>query len=342
MQSAAIITALLALPILFSEPVRAQDSRRAETEARMSELNADISQLQSELESQRADQAREQDALRNLDLEIQENSRHLRSLTKEQAGHEAELRRLESERDEFLRQLAQNRDALGRQILAAWKIGRESRIKLILNQDSPARLSRTLAYYDFFSKAQAMRIESLKTTLTDLDQVGEEIRQELSDIAAIESRYLQTEEQLQLRRDQRLEILTELAASIGTDQARLEELNRDRADLEKVLQRLSDALADIPTDLGTRLHPGTQRGQLPMPVRGRVLRGYGQARGAGLHWQGWLIEAGRGSEIQAIAYGRVAYADWLRGYGLLMIIDHGDGFMSLYGNNYRHSGSTAR
>ncbi len=70
-----------------------------------------------------------------------------------------------------------------------------------------------------------------------------------------------------------------------------------------------------------------------MPLQGRVLHAFGQARGSGLRWQGWLIEAESGAEVRAIAYGRVAYADWLRGYGLLMIIDHGDGFMSLYGNN---------
>jgi septal ring factor EnvC (AmiA/AmiB activator) len=96
---------------------------------------------------------------------------------------------------------------------------------------------------------------------------------------------------------------------------------------------VSDVLADIPADLGKRLGPRDLKGQMPIPVKGRVKYAFGQPRTAGLVWQGWMIAADNGAEVKAVAYGRVAYSDWLRGYGLLMIIDHGDGFMSLYANN---------
>jgi len=111
------------------------------------------------------------------------------------------------------------------------------------------------------------------------------------------------------------------------------ELQRDRHDLEALLENLSNVLADIPADLGQRHGLDKLKGKMLIPVKGRVKHAYGQPRTAGLHWQGWLISASIGSEVRSIAHGRVAYSDWLRGYGLLMIIDHGDGFMSLYANN---------
>jgi septal ring factor EnvC (AmiA/AmiB activator) len=92
-------------------------------------------------------------------------------------------------------------------------------------------------------------------------------------------------------------------------------------------------LSDIPADLGKHASPAQLKGRLPKPVEGPVIHAFGQSRTAGMHWQGWLIKADSGTEVKAVAYGRVAYSDWLRGYGLLMIIDHGDGFMSLYGQN---------
>lgn len=120
---------------------------------------------------------------------------------------------------------------------------------------------------------------------------------------------------------------------IDDEESRLRELERNQQDLETLLERLTDVLADIPADLGKHLGVARQKGRIPMPVKGPVRHAFGQSRGGGLHWQGWLIAAVAGSEVSAVAYGRVAFADWLRGYDLLIIIDHGEGFMSLYGHN---------
>ena len=128
-------------------------------------------------------------------------------------------------------------------------------------------------------------------------------------------------------------MMTALAGQIDSDEDKLTELRRNQQDLEALLDRLTTVLADIPSELGQYINPRKQRGLIPVPVKGRVLHAFGQSRVGGLNWQGWLIEAEAGTEVQTIAYGRVAYADWLRGYGLLMILDHGEGMMSLYGNN---------
>jgi len=311
----------------------AQSISRQEAEARLESLKIEISALQESLVRSRERYSAEQAELRKADLEVQASVLRLRELQNQREMHEKELARLEAEREDYLQRLGTRRSLLSHQIVAAYQLGRESRLKLLLNQDSPAKLSRMLAYYDYFSRAQAGQIRELREALTTLDRMQAEIDLELLDLRGLESEHRVALEALELRRKQRQETLAGLAGRIDTDEARLNELMRNQADLEVLLERLAGALADIPSELGEYASALEQRGSIPMPVDGRVLHAFGRPRMGGLNWQGWLIEAGPGHEVRSIAYGRVAYADWLRGYGLLMIIDHGDGIMSLYGNN---------
>ena len=249
------------------------------------------------------------------------------------ATRQAGIRSLRDQQAQQLEQLAQGEQLLGQQLLGAWRLGRQSRLRLILNQDEPATVSRLLAYYDHFTTAQSDQIAGLRDHLSELDRLSVELEHELSQLAAVEAEQQAQQNILQQRRDQQQVLLAAVAEELASTQTQLDELTRNREDLEKLLRRLDDALADIPADIGGGSHPRALKGQLPMPVSGPVAKAFGQARAAGLRWQGWLIGADSGEEIRAVAYGRVAYADWLRGYGLLLIIDHGDGFMSLYGHN---------
>jgi len=315
-------------------PLHAQaDLSRQEAEQRLQELQREISELQESLQQSRSEFTREQNALRKIDLEVQQNTLRLRELDGQRLAHEAELRGLENDRMDYISSLQERKAALAEQIVAAYQLGRESRLKLLLNQDSPARLGRMMAYYDYFSRAQADRIRELRVALETLDRMQREIDAALVELSEVRRQQEGEAQVLERRREQRDSVLAALGGMIGQGEARLAELTRNRADLEALLERLSSALADIPADLGGYRSPAQLRGALPLPVPGRVSHAFGQSRGAGLSWHGWLIEAPGGTEVRSIAYGRVAYADWLRGYGLLMIIDHGDGFMSLYGNN---------
>lgn len=327
---------LFAISLLIVAPATVdaqQPASRADTEEALRDIKAEIAALQKSLTSDRQAFRQEQEAIRALDLDIQANATQLRELAGRTGAQQAELDALLREREAFLEQLANRHRQLKAQILAAWRMSRESRIKLVLNQDSPARASRLLAYYDFINRAQADKIGELREVLAGLDVLRDSIAEELRKLDAIRQKYEQAKGELQGRRNERLDMLQGLEEEIGGGEARLVELERNRQDLETLLKNLADALADIPADLGQYQHPGHRKGQLPMPIKARVLRAFGQPRGASLAWQGWLLEASAGAEIRAIAYGRVAYADWLRGYGLLIIIDHGEGFMSLYGNN---------
>jgi septal ring factor EnvC (AmiA/AmiB activator) len=306
---------------------------RQQAETRLKQLKTQISTLQSELQQTRTTLSSEQKALKAADLEIQKSALQLRELEKTRQGHESELSTLHTERENYLDSLEKRRDILATQIMAAYRLGRESRLKLVLNQDSPALLSRTLAYYDYFSRSQATQINELRQVLTTLDEMQEKINVKLSALDVVQKDQQAVLDEMTGQRQQREQAIANLSSQITTDETRLAELQRDRQDLEALLEKLSNALADIPSDLGQQHALRGLKGKVPMPVKGRVKHAFGQNRTAGLSWQGWLIDAEVGKEVKTIAHGRVAYSDWLRGYGLLMIIDHGDGFMSLYANN---------
>lgn len=313
---------------------QADDSlSRKQAEARLKQLKTEITSLQSELAKTRTTLSSEQKALKAADLEIQKSALQLRELERTRQGHERELSTLHTERENYLDSLDKRRDILAMQIMAAYRLGRESRLKLLLNQDSPALLSRTLAYYDYFSRSQATQISELRQVLRTLDEMQEKINVKLSALDVVQKDQQAVLDEMTGQRHEREQVIANLSSRITSNESRLAELQRDRQDLEALLEKLSNALADIPSDLGQQYALRGLKGKVPMPVKGRVKHAFGQNRTAGLSWQGWLIDAGIGKEVKTIAHGRVAYSDWLRGYGLLMIIDHGDGFMSLYANN---------
>ncbi len=309
------------------------DLTQAEAKSRLKQLKTEISSLKKELERNRTTLSDEQKALKTADLNIQTNALDLRKLESIRQTHHLELSSLQVERQDYLRSLDKRREVLAIQIMAAYRLGKESRLKLVLNQDSPALVSRTLAYYDYFSRSQASQISELRQVLQTLNEMQTKINVELSALDVVQKSQQLVLDEIIRQRNERQTIIEALSSQVSTDETRLEELQNNRKDLEALLEKLSNVLADIPANLGKRLGPLDLKGKMPIPVAGRIKHAYGQARTAGLRWQGWLIAAGSGSEVKAIAYGRVAYSDWLRGYGLLMIIDHGDGFMSLYANN---------
>lgn len=326
---------LAALVQIAGVPVEAAAAslNKEQAEARLLEINRDISALKNRLESSRADQHREQLQLKQLDLAIQQASLKYRELEQQRDTYMAELAGLERQREDYLASLGERFDQLAQQINAAYRAAGQTRLKLVLNQDDPQEMGRMLAYYDYLNRAQVDKIAGLKEALTTLDGMQQSIDRELQLIDSVQTEQQTVLDDLEEQRQNRNALLAQLSRQISSEESRLAELQQNQRDLEALLERLSDVLADIPPDLGSRSGVAARKGRIAMPVRGPVRHAYGQPRVGGMKWQGWLIGAERGSEVTAVAYGRVAFADWLRGYGLLLIIDHGQGFLSLYGHN---------
>jgi len=308
-------------------------SRQQEVEQQLQQLQKDIQALQQSLSAARSDHQVEQRQLKQLDLTIQQSSQTIRELEKQLADQTTELGRLEDEREQQLQQLQLDQQQLAEQVNGTYRLTRQSRLKLVFNQDNATELSRMLAYYEHINRAQSRRIEQLRITLASLETIYQRIDLQLQAI----SRARQNQQlELQLKeqqRESRQTVMAELLQQIGSGEAQLLEFEQNRRDLEKLLEKLSDVLADIPSNLGHHVSISVQKGRLAAPVEAKVRKAFGQQRSGGMYWQGWVFDAAPGNDVSSIAYGRVAFADWLRGYGLMIIIDHGEGFMSLYGYN---------
>ena len=329
---AALLVLLLA-PALPGAAQDQSDPEREKAEQRLAQVLGEIGELKTQLESARGDLHAEQARLKQLDLALQQASLEYRSLEKQQEQHRSDLAGLEQQKAQYLETLDERTARLAEQVRSAYRTGNRSKTQLILNQDDPDRISRMLAYYDYIHRAHTEKIAGLRDAVATLDGLQQGIDTEIQRIAELQLEQQARLEELAGQRRQREQLLAELSGRISNDQSELAELEKDRQDLETLIERLADMLADIPDDLGSRSGIAEQKGQLRMPVQGPVRHAYGQRRGAGLNRQGWLIGAEPGQEVTAVAYGRVAFADWLRGYGLLLIIDHGQGYMSLYGHN---------
>jgi septal ring factor EnvC (AmiA/AmiB activator) len=313
--------------------VAEQELDRAGAESRLDQMTLAINELKEQLEAARLSHRKEQNQLRELDLAIQQANLEYRALAQQRNEHLEQLETLKRQREGYLVSLDARMEQLSEQVRSSYRMGSQSRMKLVLNQDDPVQLGRMLAYYDYLNRAQVERISGLREALTTLEVMQQSIDRELLRIQSVQNEQRAVLDAMNQQREERNVLLAELSGQINSEESRLQELERNRQDLEALLERLSNVLSDIPADLGSHVGMTRQKGRLQMPVKGPVRHAFGQRRVGGLRWQGWLIGTETGTEVKAVAYGRVAFADWLRGYGLLMIIEHGQGYLSLYGHN---------
>jgi septal ring factor EnvC (AmiA/AmiB activator) len=271
------------------------------------------------------------------------------------AAHEkrtaCETRRAELHREQAnaSASLETERRALAGQLRAAYMGGRDEELKVLLNAHDPATLGRMLVYYAYLTHARADRIEAIRADATRLEAIDEALSAEDVRLAAIEEELKREAVAVDTARADRQHALGELQSRIQKGSTELKDLKANAAALEDLLARLRAALEDFDDDEGVGRGPRRNfpklAGHLPWPAYGKLLAGFGEARAGGLRWNGVLLGTRPAGEVRAPYYGRVVYADWLPGLGLLLILDHGDGYLSLYGYNdrlYRAVGDTVR
>lgn len=303
-----------------------------DNEAELERVRARIENLR--LEMREDVQARDAlDArLRDSEEQVAEVTRRLAKLRGARRASEQRLSGLREKQATREAALAGERAALAGQLRAAWMNGRQERLKLILNQQDPAALGRLLVYYGYFNRLRAVRIEEVGRQLTELDRIGVELEIEQQRLLDLEASRAGELEHLQAARRERAASLVALGKRIAERGGEVARLEAQEKALTELIDELRRALAELPV---TGQEPfETVRGKLSWPVTGHLLSDFGQTRAGGrLEWHGVLLGAERGTEVEAIYHGRVAYADWLPGLGLLLVIEHGDGYMSLYAHN---------
>jgi len=251
------------------------------------------------------------------------------------AGLAAERRRagLRAEQTRNQIKLQEERASLAAQLREAYMIGRQDEIKLLLNQSDPAGLGRTLTYHGYFAQQRGEKIEAIKNDEIRLRQLVEEIEQQTERLQQLEADASREIAGLQRARAERSEALAALTRKLASGTQQLERLQREEQAVESLVAELARVMEDFPVDAAQSFV--SMRGRLPWPVQGRVSARYNAARddsAAGVRWNGVMIDAARGARVRAAYFGRVVYADWLQGLGLLMIIGHSGGYLTLYGH----------
>ena len=332
----AVSLSLLLLLPLATGTAGAQESNPAKAEAELKAVRSQIDKVRAEMEkdSSRRDK---------LSREIEESEKsvssarvELEKLRRERAAHTTRRAELAGLRRKEESALARDREALAGQIRAAHMIGQEEPLKLLLNQKDPAQAGRVLTYYQYFGRARASQIAAINGHIAELNTLDEQLATEEERLTALEAEQKGEVAKLQSARDRRGKALATLEAESKNRAKELERLKDQQGGLEKLVRELRRALERVdkfPTDSKDAF--ARLRGKLAWPVSGKLLASFGQVRAGGMKWDGVLVSGNQGTAVRAVYHGRVVYADWLSGLGLLTIIDHGDGYLSLYGHNER-------
>jgi septal ring factor EnvC (AmiA/AmiB activator) len=329
----ALVVALLGLAAAAPVAGQPEQASEQETRARLERLQSDIKEINADIARDSKRKSKLQEQLRQTEVELGELQRDIAANQRAIAASKAELGDLGEQREvlEQARNAQQARIAL--ELKTAWQMGQQSQVKVLLNQEDPHTVARAMAYYQYFFKARNDLVARYRETLEELRELELRIAGTLDQLAAQQAELEQQQTRLVTAQAAREETVASLSSSIEGKAEKLKQLEQDRRELEKLLEAIARAVADLVVPEHYQPFKAA-RGKMPWPLAAKRVNNFGRPRNEGkMRWQGVTIPAREGSKVNAIHHGRVVYADWLRGSGLLLIIDHGDGYMSLYAHN---------
>jgi len=326
---ALVATSAHAEPEADPKTAAQEHEARQKLDAVRAEIKA-LTEQQREIEGERGEAAK---ALRTKETALAEVAKDVRALDDKLAAQQADLDKLDAERTKLETALKSQRDALAALLRSAYALGRNEELKLLLQQNDVAAIARVLAYNRYFQRARVGRIDQLSADLEDLAKVQESIRTKTAELGATRNARAAEGDKLETERSEREKLVEELDSKLKEQGARVAALGKDEKALTSLIEKLRDVFADIPKQLSGAEPFASQRGRLAPPVAGKVVRGFGAVDESGRKSSGLLLAAKSGTAVHAVSHGRIVFADWLRGYGLMIIVDHGDGYLSLYGCN---------
>ncbi|HMD74204.1 MAG TPA: peptidoglycan DD-metalloendopeptidase family protein [Steroidobacteraceae bacterium] len=319
-----IATLCLLLPGAAAAAGHTAPQDTAQAQARLTALRARIENLTQRRAATLAERDAQGARLRDAELAITAKRRALSQLQGAVLAVERSRAALRAEQSRTQAALDAERSALSGQILAAYKIGRQEQLKMLLSQTDPAAAGRMLAYYGYFGRARAAQIDQIRERQQQLQALGVQIDDQSAKLQALQDEDQRALADLSRARAERAQSLAAISREVKSRDQELADLKRQEQALEALLVDLARVLQDFPTDNSQNFNE--LRGRLPWPVAGHIVaRGHDAQNGV-------LIDAARGAQVRAPYFGRVVYADWLQGLGLLLIIGHDGGYMSLYGH----------
>lgn len=345
--------ALLALCILASPALNAA-SKSEKSKAALSDLQQRIEALKKELDSSQSAHSEAADALRKSEKAISEANRKLYNLDQQHRKSQQSLQTLAQQTAEAKAEQQRQRQLIGAQLYQQYLHGKQSYLQIMLQQQDPNEIARELHYFSYVSRARAELVDAMQANLEHLLALNSETENTLKQVETLKAQQEQERQELQAQKNERNKALKQLSAKIKSQRGEISKLKRDEKRLSQLVERLARIVPKttvrkrqessrdkpvarnetLPSDIFDGGNFAALKGKLRLPVVGDVTNRYGSAReDTGVSWKGLFIKSDAGNEVKSVASGIVVFADWLRGFGNLLIIDHGDDYMSLYGNN---------
>ncbi|MFT3849226.1 MAG: peptidoglycan DD-metalloendopeptidase family protein [Propionivibrio sp.] len=368
----------LSLP--FSGTVAAENKgTRPPTRADVAEKRDDLKEIRGQIQALQKGVAAAKDKrsdaverLKSIEQEISVTQRTLRDLAQQQAKLQTSLSSLSAQSRELETRLSNQHEQLGRLVYRQYLQKSPDSLHLLLNGDDPNQTSRDLYYLGAIGRSRSHLLQETESTLQRKQALADDTQARASELAAIEEKQKEQHGKMLAQREQRKEILETISARIADQQRELGNLKRDEKQLSQLIDRLAKAIAARPAprretaqatpaprtkqpeEINNSTTPDTQstaggfaqlKGNLRLPVRGVVTNRFGLPRQEGSTWKGLFIRADQGSDVKAVASGQIVFSDWMRGFGNLLIVDHGGKYLSIYGNNeavLKQTGETVR
>lgn len=302
-------------------------------DADLARVREKIAAAQERIAATRSELTKGQSSLRDAEKTVARASTELRAARKREREVAAGVARLDAEQKALDRKTATQAEALARDIRDAWQLSRSSPLRLWLNADDPQRAARVSRYYEYVQRERSARLTAFRATRERLIAARARLATEQEKLTITRRELAEREREARGASDARRQVVRQLAGELRSQRGTLERLRADEAELKRVLNSARQAFRDVPPQaVGAPM--AQRKGKLRWPVAGRITARYGSPLAEGkLTLNGIEIAAAEGSEVRSVHAGRVVYADWLRGYGLLAIVDHSDGFLTVYGHN---------
>jgi septal ring factor EnvC (AmiA/AmiB activator) len=242
------------------------------------------------------------------------------------------LKSLQNEAADMRTEVLVYRVELGQQLRLAYVAGQEGWLQMVLSQRDPIQIGRELVYYSYIARQRSELMDAVRGKLNQLDETRRSVEHEEARLGEIQQDERGRLKEISQARQERHLALANINKGIASQGDQIARLQLEAESLESLVAELTRVLANLPIEDSQRFVD--RKGQMDWPADGRLTRKFGQPKADGLlRWDGVLLAAGAGAEVRAVHHGRVVFSDWLSGMGLLVVVEHGDGYLTLYGHN---------
>ena len=312
----------------------------SDDKAEMMKLQKEITEMQKELKKVEGARTSVQQELQKNETRMSDLQKKVEKIQRDINDQNKQIENLDKERKDLQKARDKQQDQAAQQVRAAYQLGVQPQFKVFLNQESPERISRMMKYHSYFMAAHADKMKAYLETIAQLTELEPQIAQKMKALSEIKHQLDKEQAELIQAQMQRKQTLAKINHTISNKDRELQEMQEDRRQLQNLLRKVARATTRMATTPSYVPLPNAgekfshRKGRLPWPAQGQIAHRFGSNQVEGqLQWNGILINANSGQQVIAVHYGRVVFADYFRGQGLLVIIDHGEGFLTLYAHN---------